>query len=86
MGASSPLPRFPGGAGLDADGVKGLFRLLLAIWTIGFLVISCVPLLTGNALAGGVGFLARAVLFVPWLVGVLILSTIVWLTNPSRTV
>jgi hypothetical protein len=64
--------------------VNGLFRLLLAIWTIGFLVISCVPLVTGNAAAGGVGLLAGAVLFVPWLVGVLILSIFVWLTNRRR--
>jgi len=64
--------------------VNGLFRLLLAIWTIGFLVISCVPLLTGNAVAGRVGLLAGAVLLVPWFVGVLILSIFVWLTNPRR--
>ena len=50
------------------------FRFLLAIWTIGFLVISCAPLLTGNAVAGGAGLLAGTVLLVPWLVGVLILS------------
>jgi hypothetical protein len=62
--------------------MNGLFRLLLAIWTIGFLVISCVPLLTGNVVAGGIGLLAGAVLLVPWLVGVLILSILVWLTNP----
>lgn len=64
--------------------VNGLFRFLLAIWTIGFLVISCVPLLTGNAVAGGAGLLAGAVLLVPWLVGVLILSIFTWLTNPRR--
>jgi hypothetical protein len=64
--------------------VNGFFRLLLAIWTIAFLVISCVPLLTGNPVAGGVGLLAGAVLLVPWLVGALILSIFVWLTNPRR--
>ena len=66
--------------------MNGLFRLLLAIWTIGFLLISCVPLLTGNAVAGGVGLLAGAVLLIPWLVGVVILSIFVWLTNPRRSV
>jgi hypothetical protein len=40
--------------------VNSLFRLLLAIWTIGFLVVSSVPLLTGNAVAGGVGLSGRA--------------------------
>jgi len=64
--------------------VNTLFRALLAIWTIGFLVVSCVPMLTGSAVAGGVGLLTGAVLLVPWLVGVLILSLFVWLTNPRR--
>jgi hypothetical protein len=41
-------------------------------------------LLTGNAIAGGVGLLAGAVLLVPWLVGFLILSIFIWLTNPRR--
>jgi hypothetical protein len=62
--------------------VNGFLRFFLAIWTIGFLVISFAPLLTGNAIAGGVGLLAGAVLVVPWLVGVLILSIFIWLTNP----
>jgi hypothetical protein len=31
--------------------VNTLFRVLLAIWTIGFLVVSCVPMLTGNVAA-----------------------------------
>lgn len=64
--------------------MNGFLRFLLAIWTIGFLVISCVPLLTGNAAAGGVGLVAGVVLLVPWLVGVLILSIFTWLTNPRR--
>ena len=64
--------------------MNGFFRLLLALWTILFLVISCAPLLTGNAIAGGAGLLAGAVLLVPWLVGVLILSILIWLTNPRR--
>jgi hypothetical protein len=61
--------------------VKGLFRLLLAIWTIAFLVVSCAPLLTGNLIFGGAGLLAGAVLFIPWLVGAIGLSILIWLTN-----
>jgi hypothetical protein len=64
--------------------VNSFFRFLLAIWTIGFLVVTCVPLLSGNAVAGGAGLLAGAVLLVPWLVGVLLLSIFIWLTNPRR--
>jgi hypothetical protein len=64
--------------------VNGFFRVPLALWTILFLVISCAPLLTGNAIAGGAGLLAGAVLLVPWLIGVLVLSIFIWLTNPRR--
>lgn len=64
--------------------MNGFFRVLLALWTILFLVIACVPLLTGNPIAGGAGLLAGTVLLVPWLVGVLVLSIFVWLTNPRR--
>jgi len=64
--------------------MNGFLRFLLALWTILFLVISCAPLLTGNAFAGGVGLLAGAVLLVPWLVGVLILAIFIWLTNPRH--
>ena len=64
--------------------MNGLFRLLLALWTIFFLVISGAPLLTGNAILGAAGLLTGAVLLVPWLVGVLVLSILIWLTNPRR--
>jgi hypothetical protein len=49
-----------------------------------FACISCAPLLIGNAIAGGVGLLAGAVLLVPRLIGVLVLSIFIWLTNPRR--
>ena len=64
--------------------MNGFFRLLLALWTILFLVISCAPLLTGNAIVGGAGLVAGAFLLVPWLVGVLVLAILIWLTNPRR--
>ena len=59
-----------------------LFRILLALWVVGFLLISCVPLLNGSGGAGILGLLAGAVLLVPWLVGVLVLAVLIWLTNP----
>ena len=59
-----------------------VFRILLAFWVVGFLVISCVPLLTGSGGAGILGLVAGAVLLVPWLVGVLVLAVLIWLTNP----
>lgn len=65
--------------------VNTLLRLILAVWTIGFLVISCGPmLLGGSAGATGAGLLVGAVLLVPWLIGILVLVVLVWLTNPRR--
>ena len=40
------------------DVANSLLRLLLAMWTIGYLVVSCAPLLTGNVIAGGLGLIA----------------------------
>jgi len=64
--------------------VNTILRVLLAIWVLGFLLISCVPILSGHLIAGGVGLVAGAILLVPWLVGVVILGVLVWLTNPRR--
>ena len=62
--------------------VNRILRAILLVWVVGFLVVSCLPMLTGNVTAGGLGVLVGAVLLVPWLVGVLILGVLVWLTNP----
>jgi hypothetical protein len=73
---TAPLPR--------NRGVNRLFRYALALWTVLYLVVSCVPALTSNALIGGAGLVAGAILLVPWLVGVLVLSIFIWLTNRHR--
>jgi hypothetical protein len=59
-----------------------VFRVLLIVWVVGYLAISCAPLLGESAGAGLIGLFAGAVLIVPWLVGVVILAILVWLTNP----
>lgn len=64
--------------------MNGLFRIMLVAWVVMFLVVSCGPILTGNGVAAGLGLLAGGILLVPWLVGVLVLSVFVWLTNPRR--
>ncbi|HEV2005851.1 MAG TPA: hypothetical protein VGQ85_04480 [Candidatus Limnocylindrales bacterium] len=62
-----------------------ILRLLLGIWAIGYLVISCGPmLLGGSGVATGAGLFVGAVLLVPWLIGMLVLVVLVWLTNPRR--
>ena len=61
-----------------------LLRILLVVWIFGYVLVSCVPLFNGNAVGAGVGLLAGVVFVIPWLIGVLILGILVWLTNPSR--
>ena len=55
----------------------------MAIWVAGYLLISCAPLYTDGGI-GFLGFLTGAVLLVPWLIGVGILSLAIALTNPPR--
>jgi hypothetical protein len=59
-------------------------QILLLIWVLGYLLVSCGPLLGGHLLIGGLTFVAGIVLFVPWLVGVVVLAVLIWLTGPPR--
>jgi hypothetical protein len=60
-----------------------VLRVLLLVWVFGYLFVSCAPLLGANGLVGAIGFLSGIVLFFPWLVGVIVLAILVWLTNPG---
>jgi hypothetical protein len=64
-------------------------RVILVLWVIGFLVIACGPAILGDGIGGTlfggvVGLTLGAVLFVPWVIGVVILGALIWLTNPRR--
>lgn len=61
-----------------------VLRVLVVIWTLLFLAIACAPVYADNAALGILGFLTGWVLLVPWLVGVVILGALVWLTNGPR--
>ena len=61
-----------------------ILRLILVLWIVGYLAVSCGPMLGDSAVLGGVGLLAGAVLLIPWLIGVLVLVVVIWLTNPRR--
>ena len=58
-----------------------LFRVLLLIWVLGYLFVSCAPLLTGHLVVGGITLIAGVVLFLPWMAVTLVLVALVWLTN-----
>jgi hypothetical protein len=65
--------------------VNLVFRLLLALWVLGYLLMSCAPILQGHLGAGILGIVLGGVFFVPWLVGVVILGILVLVTNaPAR--
>ena len=64
--------------------VNVALRIALLIWVLGYLLVSCGPLLGGHLIVGGLTLVAGAVLFVPWLVGVAILAFLIWATNPPR--
>ncbi|MBA2488625.1 MAG: hypothetical protein H0V36_04785 [Chloroflexi bacterium] len=64
-------------------------RFILVLWVVGFVVISCGPAIAGDGvggtLVGGfIGLLLGSVLFVPWVVGVVILLVLIMITNPRR--
>jgi len=61
--------------------VNLVLRILLLIWICGYLFVSCVPLLTGHLIIGGITFVAGLIFFVPWLIGVFVLALLIWLTN-----
>jgi len=63
---------------------NSLLRVLLLVWVLGYLLISCGSLVGGDLGGGLVGLVAGAVLLIPWLVGVVILGALVWITNPRR--
>jgi hypothetical protein len=64
-------------------------RIALAIWAIAFPVVSCGPAvladgITGTILGGLFGLVLGSVLLVPWLIGLAVLGTLVYLTDPRR--
>ena len=65
-------------------------RVLLVIWAVGYPVVSCAPLLicvregAGGALVGSViAIILGSALFVPWVVGLVILGLGVYMTRPT---
>lgn len=59
-------------------------RIVLLVWVLGYLLVSCGPLLGGHLLIGGITFIAGIALFVPWVIGIVVLGFLIWATNPER--
>ena len=62
-----------------------LLRILLLIWVLGYLFVSCGPLLNGELLLGSITLLGGIVFFVPWVIGIAVLAFLIRATNPRRS-
>ena len=65
-------------------GVNTLLRILLLLWVVGYLFVSCAPILNGHLLLGAVTFIGGIILFVPWVLGIVVLAALIRMTNPPR--
>ena len=61
-----------------------LLRILLLIWIVSYLFISCAPILNGNLVLGTITLLGGIALFIPWLIGIALLGFGIWLSDPRR--
>ncbi len=61
-----------------------LLRILLLVWVLGYLLVSCGPILDGHLLIGAVTLIGAIILFVPWVAGIVILLLLIRLTGTRR--
>lgn len=64
-------------------------KLLLAVWAVAYPVVACGPAyITHGGVSGFIGnalsTLLGGILLVPWLLGLLVLGTLAWLTSSRR--
>jgi hypothetical protein len=61
-----------------------VLRILLLVWVIGYLVGSCSPILNGHFVLGTIALLGGLFLFIPWVIGIIVLWFLIQATNPPR--
>jgi hypothetical protein len=64
--------------------VNTLLKIVLLLWVVGYVFVSCAPILDGHLLLGAVTFVGGIILFVPWVIGIVVLATLIRMTNPPR--
>jgi hypothetical protein len=62
-----------------------VFRIGLLVWIVGYLFLACSPILGGNLLGGAIALIGGLILFIPWVIGIVVLAVLIWLTDPSRS-
>jgi hypothetical protein len=62
--------------------INTLLRLVLVLWILGYVALACGPMVTGDVGSGLGGLLVGGILFIPWLLILIVLAGLVWLTNP----
>lgn len=61
-----------------------ILRIVLLLWVIGYLFMSCSGIFGGSVGGAALGLFGGLILFVPWILGVIVLGILVWFTNPRR--
>jgi hypothetical protein len=64
--------------------VNTVLRIVLLLWVVGYLFVSCAPILNGHLLIGAITFVGAIILFVPWVLGIVVLAALTQMTNPPR--
>jgi hypothetical protein len=64
--------------------VNTVLRIVLLLWVVGYLFVSCAPILNGHLLLGAITIVGALVLFVPWVLGIIVLAALIRMTNRPR--
>jgi hypothetical protein len=59
-------------------------RLILLVWIVGYLVVSCEPILSGHLVLGTIALFGGVVFFIPWVLGIVVLLFLIGATNRPR--
>ncbi|MEA2519231.1 MAG: hypothetical protein QOF49_1311 [Chloroflexota bacterium] len=61
-----------------------VLKLLLLLWIVGYLVVACAPILNGHLLIGAITLFGGIVLFIPWVIGIVVLALLIRATSAPR--
>lgn len=61
--------------------VNTVLRIVLLLWVVVYLFVSCAPILNGHLLIGAITFVGGIILFVPWILGIVVLLALIRMTN-----